>query len=191
MTAIRSDEQGLSTVEYIIILFLLAVSGLAIWRLMGDTVTGKVDEGNVAVRDLDPSAGGGGAGGNGGGTAGGGASGSGGSGGGTSGSGGGAGGATASTPGEASGAGGASSAMGGGGSVPGAGGGRSGGTVITSAMTEGEAAGGATMYVAPGTDDDPGGFFDFGVGLFVLFGLFLAVPIYVVFNKSKNDSGGA
>ena len=36
------DEQGLSTVEYIIILILIAVIGIAAWQSFGSTVSSKV-----------------------------------------------------------------------------------------------------------------------------------------------------
>ena len=37
-----SDERGLTTVEYIIILCLIAVVGFAIWKKFGETVKAKV-----------------------------------------------------------------------------------------------------------------------------------------------------
>lgn len=36
------DEQGLTTVEYIIILCLIAVVGFAIWKKFGETIKQKV-----------------------------------------------------------------------------------------------------------------------------------------------------
>lgn len=39
-TRLLTDERGLSTVEYIILLCLIAVTGLAIWARFGRTVEG-------------------------------------------------------------------------------------------------------------------------------------------------------
>ncbi|MCZ7682642.1 MAG: hypothetical protein M5U28_29140 [Sandaracinaceae bacterium] len=42
LTGLLRDERGLTTVEYIIILCLIAVVGFAIWKKFGDTVKQKV-----------------------------------------------------------------------------------------------------------------------------------------------------
>ena len=47
-----SDERGLSTVEYIIILCLIAVVGFAIWKKFGETVKGKVQGADGLVDTL-------------------------------------------------------------------------------------------------------------------------------------------
>ncbi|MFO8072090.1 MAG: hypothetical protein R6V85_09470 [Polyangia bacterium] len=48
---LRRDERGLSTVEYIIILMLIAVAGIALWSQFGDAVTEKVGEAKNAVQE--------------------------------------------------------------------------------------------------------------------------------------------
>ncbi|MGE0790775.1 MAG: Flp family type IVb pilin [Sandaracinaceae bacterium] len=47
-----SDERGLTTVEYIIILCLIAVVGFAIWRKFGETVKEKVGGADQMVGTL-------------------------------------------------------------------------------------------------------------------------------------------
>lgn len=47
-----SDEQGLTTVEYIIILCLIAVVGFAIWKKFGETVKSKVSGADNVVGEL-------------------------------------------------------------------------------------------------------------------------------------------
>jgi Flp pilus assembly pilin Flp len=42
LAGLLRDERGLTTVEYIIILCLIAVVGFAIWKKFGDTVKQKV-----------------------------------------------------------------------------------------------------------------------------------------------------
>ena len=46
------DERGLTTVEYIIILCLIAVVGFAIWKKFGETVKTKVGGANDVVGTL-------------------------------------------------------------------------------------------------------------------------------------------
>jgi Flp pilus assembly pilin Flp len=46
------DERGLSTVEYIIILMLIAVAGIALWSAFGETVSGKIGEATGEVGSL-------------------------------------------------------------------------------------------------------------------------------------------
>ena len=46
------DEEGLTTVEYIIILCLIAVVGFAIWRQFGNTVKSKVQGADSLVNTL-------------------------------------------------------------------------------------------------------------------------------------------
>jgi len=43
------DTQGLTTVEYIIILCLIAVVGFAVWKKFGNTVKTKVNEANEVM----------------------------------------------------------------------------------------------------------------------------------------------
>ena len=47
-----SDEEGLTTVEYIIILCLIAVVGFAIWKKFGETVKEKVGGADSIVGTL-------------------------------------------------------------------------------------------------------------------------------------------
>ena len=47
-----SDERGLTTVEYIIILCLIAVVGFAIWKKFGETVKGKVGGADKQIGQL-------------------------------------------------------------------------------------------------------------------------------------------
>ena len=56
------DTRGLTTVEYIIILCLIAVVGFAIWKKFGETVKNKVNaaDGVVGTLPETSSAGGGG-----------------------------------------------------------------------------------------------------------------------------------
>ncbi|HEY8430244.1 MAG TPA: hypothetical protein VIL20_17805 [Sandaracinaceae bacterium] len=52
LTGLLRDERGLTTVEYIIILCLIAVVGFAIWRQFGQTVKEKVGGANNVVGQL-------------------------------------------------------------------------------------------------------------------------------------------
>ncbi len=57
---ILHDEAGLSTLEYIIILVLVAVIGIVSWQLFGDSVAGSVDEAHAEITSLGVAGGGGG-----------------------------------------------------------------------------------------------------------------------------------
>ena len=46
------DTEGLSTVEYVIILMLIAVVGIVAWRQFGNTVVSKINSGNSQVSGL-------------------------------------------------------------------------------------------------------------------------------------------
>lgn len=46
------DEEGLSTVEYVIILFLIAIIGIAAWKKFGSSVSSKVDGGASSIGAL-------------------------------------------------------------------------------------------------------------------------------------------
>ena len=50
--SLLSDEEGLTTVEYIIILCLIAVVGFAIWKKFGETVKEKVGGADNVVGTL-------------------------------------------------------------------------------------------------------------------------------------------
>lgn len=45
------DDRGLSTVEYIIILVLIAVAGISLWSTFGDTVGDKITNATSRVQD--------------------------------------------------------------------------------------------------------------------------------------------
>ncbi len=49
---INEDEEGLSTVEYIIILVLIAVLGIAVWRTFGEAVEEEVTNAESEIRGL-------------------------------------------------------------------------------------------------------------------------------------------
>ena len=46
------DERGLSTVEYIIILLLIAVAGIGLWRAFGNSVAAKIGNATSEVDGL-------------------------------------------------------------------------------------------------------------------------------------------
>ena len=50
--ALVRDTEGLSTVEYVIILMLIAVVGIVAWRTFSNTVVGKINAGNSQVSGL-------------------------------------------------------------------------------------------------------------------------------------------
>ena len=50
--SLMRDELGLSTVEYIIILVLIAVAGIGLWRTFGDTVKEKIGDATGEVGGL-------------------------------------------------------------------------------------------------------------------------------------------
>jgi|GEM_PF-2524813 len=54
-TRLLGDERGLSTVEYIIILCLIAVVGFALWKQFGQTVEGKTRGATTVVGGLPTS----------------------------------------------------------------------------------------------------------------------------------------
>jgi len=49
---ILRDQRGLSTVEYIIILVLIAVAGIGLWRAFGETVSDKISNATGEVGGL-------------------------------------------------------------------------------------------------------------------------------------------
>lgn len=49
--ALHKDERGLSTVEYVILLVLIAVTGIAVWQKFGKTIYDKIDTANTTVQD--------------------------------------------------------------------------------------------------------------------------------------------
>ncbi len=46
---LQMDERGLSTVEYVIVLVLIAVTGIAVWKGFGQTVRAKIESANTAM----------------------------------------------------------------------------------------------------------------------------------------------
>ena len=48
-TSLVRDERGLTTVEYIIVLGLIAVFGIAIWRQFGETLVDEVTEADTSM----------------------------------------------------------------------------------------------------------------------------------------------
>jgi Flp pilus assembly pilin Flp len=59
LDALRRDQAGLSTVEYIIILILIAVVAIALWQTFGEAVGFRVRESTTSINGM-PSSGGGG-----------------------------------------------------------------------------------------------------------------------------------
>lgn len=51
----RNEEAGLTTVEYIIILCLIAIFAFGAWRRFGSTVNDKVKNSADTVEELEPS----------------------------------------------------------------------------------------------------------------------------------------
>jgi Flp pilus assembly pilin Flp len=50
--ALLNETEGLSTVEYVILLVLIAVVGIAAWRTFGSTVVSKVNGGNSTIGSM-------------------------------------------------------------------------------------------------------------------------------------------
>ncbi len=46
---LRADERGLSTVEYVIILVLIAVTAIGMWKTFGQTIVNKITNANTTV----------------------------------------------------------------------------------------------------------------------------------------------
>ncbi len=47
--ALHSDDRGLSTVEYVIILVLIAAGAIGTWQSFGTTLTGKIKASNTEM----------------------------------------------------------------------------------------------------------------------------------------------
>jgi len=45
------DERGLSTVEYVIILVLIAAAAVGVWSTLGATIKGKISGANTEIGD--------------------------------------------------------------------------------------------------------------------------------------------
>jgi Flp pilus assembly pilin Flp len=52
LTRLQSDDRGLSTVEYVIILVLIAATAVAAWKNFGETLHGKIKASNTKMEDL-------------------------------------------------------------------------------------------------------------------------------------------
>ena len=62
LRAILRDQRGLSTVEYVIILVLIAAGAISSWRMLGGTLLNKISDSNIAVRDMEGASSGNGSG---------------------------------------------------------------------------------------------------------------------------------
>lgn len=51
-TSLQRNEQGLSTVEYVIILMLIAVAGMSVWKQFGDAIRVQVRDATTDVNSL-------------------------------------------------------------------------------------------------------------------------------------------
>ena len=51
---LHRDVDGLSTVEYVIILILIAVVGITAWRTFGNNVVSKITSGSNQIQGLGP-----------------------------------------------------------------------------------------------------------------------------------------
>lgn len=51
--SILGDERGLTTVEYVIILVLLAVMAITVWRNFGSSIQAQVGNSQTAIDDLN------------------------------------------------------------------------------------------------------------------------------------------
>lgn len=54
--SVLGDERGLTTVEYVIILVIIAVMAIGVWKNFGTAVTDQVDKSKTAVEGLDTPA---------------------------------------------------------------------------------------------------------------------------------------
>jgi Flp pilus assembly pilin Flp len=52
-SSLARDERGLSTVEYVILLVLIAIAGLALWKGLGDTVVEKIKGSNEKLEQME------------------------------------------------------------------------------------------------------------------------------------------
>jgi len=47
-----NDQRGLTTVEYIIVLGLIAIVGIAAWQQFGETLTGEIEAADSYMADV-------------------------------------------------------------------------------------------------------------------------------------------
>lgn len=52
---LATDERGLSTVEYVIILVLIAAAAVGTWTTFGKTITSKIDDSQKAINGASVS----------------------------------------------------------------------------------------------------------------------------------------
>ncbi len=50
--ALMNETEGLSTVEYVILLVLIAVVGIAAWKTFGTTIRERVNGGNTQIQNM-------------------------------------------------------------------------------------------------------------------------------------------
>lgn len=58
MRALRDDTRGLSTVEYILILVIVAITALLLWQTFGSSVGSRVDQATQSVTGMERAGGG-------------------------------------------------------------------------------------------------------------------------------------
>ena len=51
-TDLWKDQRGLTTVEYIIVLGLIAIVGIAAWQQFGETLTGEIEAADGYMADV-------------------------------------------------------------------------------------------------------------------------------------------
>jgi len=52
LNALVNETEGLSTVEYVILLVLIAVVGIAAWKTFGSTIVTRVNGGNSTISTM-------------------------------------------------------------------------------------------------------------------------------------------
>lgn len=52
ISTLASDKRGLTTVEYIIVLGLIAVVGIAAWQKFGETLTGEIEAADSYISEV-------------------------------------------------------------------------------------------------------------------------------------------
>jgi Flp pilus assembly pilin Flp len=50
--SLAADKRGLTTVEYIIVLGLIAVVGIAAWQKFGETLTGEIEAADSYISEV-------------------------------------------------------------------------------------------------------------------------------------------
>lgn len=52
LQSLARDERGLSTVEYVILLALIAVGSIGLWKAFGDKISTEIGEANTEMQQL-------------------------------------------------------------------------------------------------------------------------------------------